>query len=350
MQAPESVVAADGWIVTLDNRSGVASLVVHNLSTLEAEALVIDGLSVDMNVSYHLQDHYLGVLTSSNISVYNLEDNGTMVLFKETTGAQRINIIEYESSYALLYMQNKTIRGVSFDQTEVTGTFSQHADIKLFEPNGFEVAYVSEQTPMVVSISKIGFGEESHHLINATASIDEDDLLESWGTPVDMLNASITDIAFDSEFIAVTVNVSATDRLVMFHRETGEQWLLSNPKYQAAQPSIGHGKMAWLAKDHLNPINPQEKYMDYELYFLDFEVNRTYLLTVDSLDQQSPQVLEEHIVYVEIDDDGISTVRIHSWEPTLQTYSSVVLQLGIVMGFFVSFIHIMQRQKERRFT
>lgn len=348
VQAPEAVVAADGWLATLDNRSGVATLVVHNLSDLEVEPFVFENLKIDLNTSFSIKDHYLGVSTLENITIFDLGMNGTVVNTFSVSNSHDIHIIELESSYALTYLENSSIYGMTFDAIELEGDFKGITDVVVYEPMGNEIAYVSSNSPTTVSISQIGINGHRDYAINASAPIVEDEVLELWGTPVDIENASIVEMTFDKYHLAVTVNVTATDRLILLDRNTSSQWLVSNPKYQAAEPALGYGRLAWVAKDHLNPTSPQNQYMDFELYYLDFETNRSNVLTVDDLDQHSPQVLEQHIVYVETDDEGISTVQVHSWEPTLQTYSSLVLQIGIVLAVIVVFIHVMQRQKEHR--
>ena len=80
-----------------------------------------------------------------------------------------------------------------------------------------------------------------------------------------MENATIENMTFDREYLAVTVNVSATDRLVLYNRTTAEQWLASNPKYHVSDLSLDHGVLAWSVRDHFNPLAPQAKYLDREM-------------------------------------------------------------------------------------
>jgi len=310
--------------------------------------MLFEDTGLGVATSFSIKDNFLGIANSENISIFDLGNNGSVVNILDVENANDIHIIKLEATYALTYIQNGRVNGSTFDGGKITGDFSEIDDIFVYVPNGNEIAYVSSNQPTTVSISQIGVEGHLEFSMNASASVMEDEVLELWGTPVDIQNASIVDIAFDKYHLAVTINVSATDRLVLLERNTSEQWLVSNPKYQAAEPSIGFGRLAWVGKDHLNPTTPQEQYLDFELYYLDFELNRSNVLTVDTLNQRSPQVLEQHIVYVESDEDGVSTVRVHTWEPTLQTYSSLVLQIGIVLAVFVVFIHVLQRQKEYR--
>ena len=213
--------------------------------------------------------------------------------------------------------------------------------------SGSEIAYVSQSNPMEVNVLQLGVRGEVGYTINATAPAEEDELLASWGTPVDMGNATIQNMAFNREHLAVTVNVTATDRLVLYNRTTAEQWLASNPKYHVSDLSLDHGILAWSVRDHLNPMSPQSKYLDREIYFTELDTNTSHVLTSDTNDQWGPQVLEHHLVYFEMD-DGVVSVEIHSWEPELRFYSSMVLQIGVLAAFVVVAWNMWQRQSERR--
>jgi len=161
-----------------------------------------------------------------------------------------------------------------------------------------------------------------------------------------MSNAKIKNLVFNYDYVAATVNVTATERLVLFDRDSGMQWLASDAKYAVKDPSLGHGILAWSVKDHLIPTNPQQKYLDGEIYFTNLESNITETLTSDELDQWSPHVLENHLVYFEMDDEGAVTIEIHSWQPELKLYSNIVMQLGTLVAILLVFINAYQRQLE----
>jgi hypothetical protein len=94
-------------------------------------------------------------------------------------------------------------------------------------------------------------------------------------------------------------------------------------------------------------LAPQDKYLDREIYFTELDTNTSYVLTSDYKDQWGPLVLEHQLVYFELDDDVMS-MEIHAWEPELRLYSSIVLQAGVLLAFFVVAWNMWQRQSERR--
>ena len=221
--------------------------------------------------------------------------------------------------------------------------------VELIQANGLEIAMVIENEPTSILLSRIGSsGSITIENINASSTPEQDEILESWNTPVDMENASITDFVFDDDFMAITVNVSATDRLVVYNRSNGQQWLASDAKYAVSDPSMKDGILAWSVRDHLDPTKPIEKYMDGEIQFVNLTNNHTQFLTSDALHQWGPNVLENHLVYFEESADGEVTIHIHSWEPELTVYSNILLQVGMILGVGLVFAHVVQRQSESR--
>ena len=224
---------------------------------------------------------------------------------------------------------------------------AEHTGIRTMTCAGSEIAYVADDAPMEVNIVQLGVRGQVGYSINATAPVQEDEILATWGTPVDMGNATILNMSFDREYLAVTVNVSATDRLVLYNRSTAEQWLASNAKYHVSDLSLDHGILAWSVRDHYNPMTPQSKYLDREIYFTDLATNTSHVLTSDTNDQWGPQVLEHHLIYFQSDGEVVQ-FKIHAWEPELRLYSSIVLQTGVLAAFVVVAWNMWQRQSERR--
>ena len=102
-------------------------------------------------------------------------------------------------------------------------------------------------------------------------------------------------------------------------------------------------------RDHYNPLAPQSKYFDREIYFTDLATNTSHVLTSDTNDQWGPQVLEHHLVYFQSDGEVVQ-FKIHAWEPELRLYSSIVLQIGVLAAFVVVAWNMWQRQSERRLS
>ncbi|MGB1679449.1 MAG: phosphatase PAP2 family protein [Poseidonia sp.] len=347
VEAPEAAAAVDGWLVTLDNQSDGPALLLHNLSADQNEPIYFDVPGLTVNSTYALSSETLAVSTSTMLYVYNVNDPTSPLSSIAMANPQQLSLCERAQSTVLVYVFEGSIVVRDLVGNEVSGSHSSVTGVDTLECSGSEIAYVTEVEPLSVKILQLGVTGQVGYDINATAPLEEDEVLASWGTPVDMENASIQDITFNREHLVVTVNVSATDRLVLYNRSSAVQWLASNPKYSVSDPSLNHGLLAWAVRDHLNPLTPQTKYLDREIYFTNLTTNTTHVLTSDTNDQWGPQVLEHHLVYFQLDDD-VRTIEIHSWEPELSTYSSVVLQAGVLLVFLVVGWNMWQRQSERR--
>ena len=350
IEAPQGVATDDGWMATIDNRSTGPVMVIHNMVDLEFSWEIMNG-SIEVDSTYALTGSKLVVANQTAMSIFdldllNLSNQPVMSIPMDKpdeillTGTGFVEYIILEKD-GLLSAYNILGEEITLDYNPT--------NIELIRTNGLEIAMVLANEPTSIQLSQIGStGSITIGQINASSTPEQDEILATWGTPVDMNNATITDFVFDDEYLAVTVNVSATERLVVYNRSNGQQWLASDAKFAVSDPSMKNGVLAWSARDHLEPINPLEKYMDGEIHFVNLTNNYTQQLTSDELHQWGPQVLEHHLVYFEESTDGEVTIHIHSWVPEITVYSNVILQIGIIIGVLLVFTHIVQRQSESR--
>tara|TARA_B100000459_G_scaffold143802_1_gene105791 strand:- start:3727 stop:5814 length:2088 start_codon:yes stop_codon:yes gene_type:complete len=352
IEAPQGVATSDGWMATIDNRTTGPVVVVHNLADLDVNWEIMNG-SVEPNSPYALSGSILAIANQTTLSVFNLDTIGSTNSSMSTIEMQQPDEIVLAGAVEtefILTVRNGMLSGYTLFGEEISLGFNI-VGVERMQANGLEIAMVVENEPTSILLSRIGStGSITIENINASSTPEQDEILESWNTPVDMENASITDFVFDDDFIAITVNVSATDRLVVYNRSNGQQWLASDPKYAVSDPSMRNGILAWSVRDHLDPTKPIEKYMDGEIQFVNLTNNHTQFLTSDALHQWGPNVLENHLVYFEESSDGEVTIHIHSWEPELTVYSNVVLQIGMILGVGLVFAHVVQRQSESRIS
>ena len=348
IEAPQDVATGDSWMATIDNRSTGPVMVIHDVANLEMNWELMNG-SIEYDSPYALSASKLAVANQTTLSVFNLDSIATSGVPMLTIAMERpddILLTGAEEVEYIILKQDGLLSAYNFLGEEVSLGFNV-TNIDLIRSNGLEVAMVLKDEPTSILLSRIGSsGSITIEKINASSTPEQDDILALWGTPVDMQNATITDFVFDEDFFAVTVNVSATERLVVYNRSNGQQWLASDAKYAVSGPSMKNGILAWSVRDHLDPTNPIEKYMDGEIQFVNLTNNHTQLLTADALHQWSPHVLEHHLVYFEQSADGEVSIHIHSWVPEITAYSNVILQIGIMLGVLLVFIHIVQRQAE----
>ena len=354
VEAPQEVAAADGWMVTIDNRTTGAVMLVHDLSNLDLEPLEMLNGSIDLQTPFDVESNRLAVANSTSLMVFDLTikqaDGYRMVMNKDMQQPEELYLSSSSTTGYIIQLSDGILTAIDLNGLEIELGLNERP-IASVAVNDLELAIVYSDTPTTVHFARIGgMGSIAIKEINASASVEQDAILMDWGTPVDMENASILDLVFDEEFLATTVNVSATDRLVVYNRSSDAQWLASDPKYRVSDPSMYNGILAWSTRDHFDPTKPQSKYMDGEIQFLNLTENQTLLLTSDELNQFGPQVLTDHLVYFQEDESGDVSVHIHSWTPELNVYSNILLQVGWLAAFLLAFIYAYQRQSERSST
>nr|MCS5531536.1 hypothetical protein [Candidatus Poseidoniales archaeon] len=211
------------------------------------------------------------------------------------------------------------------------------------------VAYVEAAEPTLIHVQTTA-GIQSHITVEIDSMITEErdeQVFQMTNTLVDYQNATVTDIALDEGHLVALVNLSAIDRLVLVDLSNGEQRILGDPVFPVAAPSIGHGYVAWQHHQFLMSNNPLDTYRDWEVDYHDIVANQSYQLHAeDEIDQIEPQVMEDHIAWLQVDEDNETEIRIFTTEVVLEPYSSNILQLSILLLPLLLITWTAQRLKE----
>ena len=343
VDAPVGVEAADGWLITLDDRGESALLIVHDLSDLESEIEVIQPV-LDSNSTYDISGDILAMANSTTLMIVDLNNP---IKSKTSIPVDNPTVVEIVSEDCLAILQNGLVTYWSFEGVEKTGPTSQEGDsIILLESFNGQIALVFESDPDSVHLGIIDAEGLISIELNATADPSEDEILLDADLTVDLENATITDISLSATMLAATIDVNATSRLVLLDTISGESQIISDHKFAAYDPHLGYGVLMYSAYTEINPLEASDEYADREIFIHDLETNLTKPLTADELDQWGPVVLEDYYVYQQMDSEGDISVEVQQKEPTLQPYSSNILKFGVILVIALSFINIMQRQKE----
>ena len=331
----------------MDNRSEYGALIlVQDISQVDSEAIQVVQPKMNVNSSYSLTGDNLVMANDTVLFVVDVNNPEDIKLQHPIDTPQQVLITSTNEQDVILILSNNKLEAISLTGENIPLGIADD-DILFVSANGLEFAYVTISQPTSVNIGRIGtFGSITYEM-NASAPAEQDLVLEQWGTPVDMDNASTTQVEFDSADIVSSINVTSVDRLVVLDRVSNDQWIVGDGKYSAVDPSLSNGILAWSGFDHLNPTLPLDEYLDGEIYYLNLTTNYTNTLTSDEINQWGPIVLENHLVFFEESDDG-AIIKIHSWEPELKTYSNIILQIGSVLGIILVFIHLAQRQQEAK--
>ena len=346
VEAPEGAVAADGWLATLDNTTEFGVILkVHDLSDVEQQGIEVIQPNLDTNSTFTIHNSKIAIANNSILYVVDLSSPSEILYQQPITNLQQMILCSSADSEVLITLSNnlaiaKDLQGNVLD-------LGLTDNVTHIECKNNDYGFIKETEPMTIYLGKLYQKGAISYEVNATAEVEDDEVLEFWNTPVDYQNAKILDFVLDENYIFANVNVSSVDRLVLIERNTGDYRLIGDVKYSSYDPSINNGVIAWAMKDHLNPSSPIEEYFDGEIMYMNLSDNFTHVLTADELDQWGPIVLENHIVYFEESDEGV-IIRVQSWVPELKTYSNIVLQFGALIGIILIFVYFNQRQIETR--
>ena len=347
VQSAQGAVASDGWLATLDNQSGVAIVLVHNLSSTSDDAIVVLQPTMDVDSLYALKENYLVMANKSEIMLVDLNKPNQPLIVINQTGVNGLELTELQGEPVIIYTSNDQIQAVNTKgQDIVLPMLPTGQTIEMISVQGNELVMISKEMPSTVHIGTIGISGTQNIFMNATSSEEQDLKLEEWGLIVDYQNATIIDIAFNENYIATIVNVSAINRLVLYDRGTVQQSMPFDAKFPINNISMGYEYLVWEGRDHLDPTNLLDQYLDWEIHQYNLETKISEQLTSDSVNQYAPIVVEEGIVYLEEGDDGELVVKVLTRGTELAKYSSVVLQFAVMVLIVLTFIFIIQRQDE----
>ena len=349
VQSAQGAVASEGWLATMDNQSGEAIVLIHDVADILSNPTTVAQPIMQFDSPYALFENYLVMANDSELRVIDIDAPNAVLLQQNVTGIQSLQMTSLQGKPVVLYIANDALHAVNIDGQDVqVPTLPNSETIHLMSVSGIEILLVSEEQPDTLRIGTIGTSGSLNIVMNASTTEEQNLELEKWGQIVDDNNASIEQVSFDSQHIAVRMNVSALDRIVIYDRSTGEQWLGFDPIYPVGNLSMGYGYVVWEAKDHYNPLSFTDKYGDWEIHQLHLATNYSEQLTSDTIDQVNPIALEGGLAYIEVEDDGEVTINVLTRGTELATYSSIVLQWSVLLLIALTFIYIMQRQDEVR--
>ena len=321
VQSAQGAVASEGGLATRDNQSGEAIVLIHDVADPLSDPSTVAQPLMQFDSPYALFENYLVMANESQLRVIDVDAPSTVLLQQDVEGIQSLQMTSLQGKPVVLYIANDALHAVNIDGQDVQVPTLPNSDtIHLMSVSGIEILLVSEEQPDTLRIGTIGTSGSLNIIMNASTTEEQNFELEEWGQTVDQNNASIEQVSFDSKHIAVRMNVSALDRMVIYDRSTGEQWLGFDPIYPVGNLSMGYGYVVWEAKDHYNPLSFTDKYGDWEIHQLHLATNYSEQLTSDTIDQVNPIALEGGLAYIEVEDDGEVTINVLTRGTELATY------------------------------
>jgi membrane-associated phospholipid phosphatase len=361
VSAPGVAAGADGWLASYEViDEGNITVTLWNLSTEESYHQNF-GISTDWGnfpVEILIGESHIVVWHGYQLQFFNISKNQwegqwlTGPLFDDIA-----MLSNGDANWPRMVMLNDgeveiRQRG-GIDCTTANGcsglSTTPNGPVSLIAADDNRVAYVETENPMSIHVQTTS-GIQQHLIVEVSAVIDEErdeQVFQMTDTLVDYQNATITEIVLDHEHLVALVNLSSVNRLVMINLTSGEQQILGDPVFPVAAPSIGHGYVAWQHQQFLISNNPMEMYLDWEVNYHDIEMNQSFQLHAeDEIDQLQPQVMKDHIAWLQVDEDNEKEIRIFTLEVVLEPYSSNVLQFFVLIFPLLLLVWTFQRLNE----
>ncbi len=173
--------------------------------------------------------------------------------------------------------------------------------------------------------------------------------LENSGISFDYNNSSVVDLAISSNWLVATVDLGPFNRTILVDTLTGNQTLLSNPRWDSSSPSIAHDIVAFLQVTRDDPTGRLlQSQRNNDVYYYNTSEGALIQLTLDgNVDQSQPQVLDDGIAWVAHNRDGSTDFVVHSFGKPIETYSRTLLQASVLALLPLIFVYAYQSAIEK---
>jgi membrane-associated phospholipid phosphatase len=353
---PTNAAGSEGWVVGIEEIDQDIKIKLWNVST--QEETLIGGISWTNPPIIELSNNSLVLYNNSHLDYFQLDNNSLNQIeprfsIAENMELDKVSIGENNQGNPYLVMiTNGTIEiiDIFMNQTHISPEIE---NLTTIEASGTFIASSSNTLngPVINVTTLFNPSIEINILIETFSNNLNDEYLERlYEIAVDYNNSTVLDIEMDGNFIVALVDVGPLNRLILIDILTGDQKMLSNPLWPAESPSIDGNYIAFLQR----PITGSSPNFDplsfnTEVFFWDiFNDNGRVQITYDDFNQYHPDVLNNGITWITIDENGNSELVIYSLEKTFEEYSSVVLQSAILMLIPLLLVWAHQSAVEKR--
>ncbi|MDE0953188.1 MAG: phosphatase PAP2 family protein [Candidatus Poseidoniales archaeon] len=353
---PTNAAGSEGWVVGIEEIDQDIKIKLWNVST--QEETLIGGISWTNPPIIELSNNSLVLYNNSHLDYFQLDNNSLNQIeprfsIAENMELDKVSIGENNQGNPYLVMiTNGTIEiiDIFMNQTHISPKIE---NLTTIEASGTFIASSSNTLngPVINVTTLFNPSIEINILIETFSNNLNDEYLERlYEIAVDYNNSTVLDIEMDGNFIVALVDVGPLNRLILIDILTGDQKMLSNPLWPAESPSIDGNYIAFLQR----PITGSSPNFDplsfnTEVFFCDiFIYNGRVQITYDDFNQYHPDVLNNGITWITIDENGNSELVIYSLEKTFEEYSSVVLQSAILMLIPLLLVWAHQSAVEKR--
>jgi hypothetical protein len=336
---PSHAAGSEGWVIGVEEPTiGEYQITIWNVS--EKVSIIAGGQDWGSIPNVEISGNSLVLFGQNRIDYFELNGTQSVIIEPIFSRFEIIAINDLSVGYSLdgmpyiAYVQNNQIRVIDNREESIIVSISS-MDFTIIDAAGSKIAWAIEtESGPAVNISspfnpslviQIVIEDFSNEII-------DNHLSEIYGIEVDYKHSTIVDLSMDGRYIIAVVDIGPINRVILIDMVTGEQLLLSDPAWPASSPSIAQGQIAFLQIPRFDPNPDVGASSANDVFLHEIALNLTTQITHDEdVNQVQPNVLMNAVAWIEIDEDGISELKIHSLDITFEEYSSIILQSAIVM-------------------
>ena len=225
----------------MDDRAEGALLIIQDLSIHSAPAIDVVQQIMELDSPYAISETLLVMSNDTTLMAVDLTTPEIIILSMAIDSPEQIIIVNAPSGPSIIMLKDGVISGVDIEGEQLFMPTPEIQNIIMIRTAGSEIAYVTSDNPTTVYLARIETLGAIQIEIDAQAAHEQDLMLESWGTPLNMSNAKITNFVLHYDYVFATVNVTATERFVLFYRDRETQWLRSYDQKAIKKPNTGPG-------------------------------------------------------------------------------------------------------------
>ena len=129
VQAPETTAAVDGWLVTLDNQTEGAALLLHNLSAVDGEPIYFNVPALTVDSTYALLNDILVVSNPTMLHVYDINQPDAALNSISMLAPEQLDLCERAQKTVVVYVRDGSIVVRSLDGTVIQGAHESATEV-----------------------------------------------------------------------------------------------------------------------------------------------------------------------------------------------------------------------------
>lgn len=346
-ESPTSASGSGEWLIWIEDSGQEISITATNVisktnrtlggMTWESQPQVVSSgnsfvVYDEFRVDYFRHDSEAGILEPI-FSEYSAESLIDISISSSSINTGYIAMLSNESLRIVDTSDQSTRILESVPNSSVVASSGPLVAFSANTPSGPTVNITSADSDLTLTI-----------LLDPRSSEGIEESIRNSGTLLDFGNSTIVELVMDSNWLVATVDVGPFNRTIMVDTSSINQTLISNPRWDSSSPSIGEGKVAFLQVTRDSIISTSQDSLrnnDVYVYYIESAETRQHTFD-DDVDQFQPQILQDRLAWIEVNDQGEKQLLVYSFIDTIEPRNSLLLQASILAMIPLIFLWTLQ--------